>query len=86
MENMIKKLCFNLQAKLGDKNEGVQAKRCVHFYACICAFASDEKLTGEFQYYISLNQGDLGVERPLNTVFPNDNDKLVAIGDENKIY
>ena len=31
-------------------------KRCVHFYACICAFASDEKLAEEFAYYINLDQ------------------------------
>ena len=30
-------------------------KRCVHFYACICAFASDEKLAEEFAYYINLD-------------------------------
>lgn len=30
-------------------------KRCVHFYACICAFASDEKLQEEFEYYINLD-------------------------------
>ncbi|XP_063435138.1 uncharacterized protein C2orf42-like isoform X1 [Mytilus trossulus] len=30
-------------------------KRCVHFYACICAFASDEKLSEEFSYYINLD-------------------------------
>ena len=30
-------------------------KRCVHFYACICAFASDEKLTEEFRHYIHLD-------------------------------
>ena len=30
-------------------------KRCVHFYACICAFASDDKLAEEFSYYINLD-------------------------------
>lgn len=30
-------------------------KRCVHFYACVCAFASDEKLLQEFSYYIDLD-------------------------------
>ena len=30
-------------------------KRCVHFYACVCAFASDEKLAEEFMYYINLD-------------------------------
>ena len=30
-------------------------RRCVHFYACICAFASDERLSEEFAYYINLD-------------------------------
>ena len=30
-------------------------KRCVHFYACVCAFASDEKLQEEFAFYLDLN-------------------------------
>ena len=30
-------------------------KRCVHFYACVCAFASDEKLAEEFAYYVNLD-------------------------------
>ncbi|GAB6023318.1 hypothetical protein CHUAL_008121 [Chamberlinius hualienensis] len=29
-------------------------KRCVHFYACICAFASNEKLAEEFSYYVKM--------------------------------
>jgi len=39
-------------AKPGAKEELL--KRCVHFYACVCAFSSDEKLTEEFEYYINL--------------------------------
>lgn len=27
-------------------------QRCVHFYACICVFASDEQLSKEFKYAI----------------------------------
>lgn len=30
-------------------------KRCVHFYSCVCAFASDEKLQEEFSFYIELD-------------------------------
>jgi len=30
-------------------------KRCIHYYACICAFASDQKLRDEFRYYIELD-------------------------------
>ncbi|KAL4232424.1 hypothetical protein ACF0H5_009991 [Mactra antiquata] len=32
-------------------------KRCVHFFACICAFASDDKLTEEFAYYLDMYSG-----------------------------
>lgn len=28
-------------------------KKCVHFYACLCAFASDPKLTEEFACYLN---------------------------------
>ena len=31
-------------------------KRCVHFYSCLCAFASDPKLREEFKMYINLDQ------------------------------
>ncbi|RUS91919.1 hypothetical protein EGW08_000321 [Elysia chlorotica] len=37
-------------------------KRCVHFYACVCAFASDEKLTEEFGHYINMDQIPLSSE------------------------
>ena len=30
-------------------------RRCVHFYACICAFASDDVLAKEFAFFISLD-------------------------------
>jgi len=30
-------------------------KRCIHYYACLCAFASDQKLREEFRYYIELD-------------------------------
>lgn len=40
--------------RIGLAKEETQ-KRCVHFYACICAFASDEKLSDEFSYYINLD-------------------------------
>ena len=33
-------------------------RRCVHFYACICAFASDEVLAKEFEFYIQLDSGE----------------------------
>ena len=33
-----------------------QLRRCVHFYSCLCAFASDPKLREEFKMYINLDQ------------------------------
>ncbi|XP_011877928.1 PREDICTED: uncharacterized protein C2orf42 homolog [Vollenhovia emeryi] len=62
--------------KIDDKGDfstssSSESKRCVHFYACICAFASDPKLTEEFRlhkYYINLDQMQSSVEKPLATV------------------
>jgi len=31
-------------------------RRCVHFYSCLCAFASDAKLSEEFRLYIVMDQ------------------------------
>ncbi|KAK3725700.1 hypothetical protein RRG08_043114 [Elysia crispata] len=42
-------------------------KRCVHFYACICAFASDEKLAEEFAHYINMDQSLAAVSVPLSS-------------------
>ncbi len=41
-------------------------KRCVHFYACVCAFASDDKLAEEFAYYINLDNMGKEVSTPLD--------------------
>ncbi|XP_015585458.1 uncharacterized protein C2orf42 isoform X2 [Cephus cinctus] len=68
---------------LGDKIEttsAAQVKRCVHFYACICAFASDPKLSEEFEYYINLDQADFSIQKPLSTSFQtNETDKIVGM-------
>ncbi|XP_046816768.1 uncharacterized protein C2orf42 homolog isoform X1 [Vespa crabro] len=68
---------------IGDKIETMhflQAKRCVHFYACICAFASDPKLSEEFSYYINLNQNDLSIPKPSVSILQhNEQDKIVGI-------
>jgi len=65
----------------GDKIDGIssQSKRCVHFYACICAFASDPKLSDEFSYYINLDQTQSSIEKPL-AIIPQNEDKIVGIG------
>ena len=31
-------------------------RRCLHFYSCLCAFASDAKLSEEFRAYINIDQ------------------------------
>lgn len=54
----------------GDKIDDTSStpNRCVHFYACICAFASDPKLSEEFSYYIKLYQTQSIVSKPTTTV------------------
>ncbi|XP_058803645.1 uncharacterized protein C2orf42 isoform X2 [Phymastichus coffea] len=47
---------FKFSTKLDDKTNACTVNRCIHFYACICAFASDPKLAVEFQYYMNLAQ------------------------------
>ena len=32
----------------------VSRRKCVHLYACIVAFASDDALSTEFEYYINM--------------------------------
>lgn len=59
----------------------LSSKRCVHFYACICAFASDPKLSEEFNYYINLDQTQLSIDKSLAIVpQTEEEDKIVGIG------
>ncbi|CAL4069098.1 unnamed protein product [Meganyctiphanes norvegica] len=37
----------------------VSFRKCVHLYACVVAFASDDHLANEFAYYINLIQNEL---------------------------
>eukprot|EP00057_Strongylocentrotus_purpuratus_P032576 XP_788094.3 PREDICTED: uncharacterized protein C2orf42 [Strongylocentrotus purpuratus] len=39
-------------------------KKCVHFYACICAFASEDALTKEFKYFINMDEAKDDVPDP----------------------
>ncbi|XP_011707899.1 PREDICTED: uncharacterized protein C2orf42 [Wasmannia auropunctata] len=76
--------CTNFKGttKIGDKVDGTsssQSKRCVHFYACICAFASDPKLSEEFSYYINLDQTQSSIEKPLVSSVPQNDDKIVGL-------
>lgn len=53
----------------------------MHFYACICAFASDPKLSEEFNYYIKLDQTQSSILKPVTTLLQNnEEDKIVGIG------
>ncbi|XP_043272498.1 uncharacterized protein C2orf42 [Venturia canescens] len=71
---------------IGEKveNQTVPAQRCAHFYACVCAFASDPKLSEEFDYYINLDQSDLRVQKSMDSSFQNDeSDKIIGMDLEN---
>lgn len=65
----------------GDEAESILSSqpKCAHFYACICAFASDPKLSEEFSYYVNLI--NLNIEDSLAIVQQNnEKDKIVGIG------
>ncbi|XP_061180005.1 uncharacterized protein C2orf42 homolog [Saccostrea echinata] len=70
--------CRSFKTKPGPKED--LHKRCVHFYACICAFASDEKLQEEFEYYINL---DANLTIPPD--IPSPERQVVAIFQDNEI-
>ncbi|XP_015119737.1 uncharacterized protein C2orf42 homolog [Diachasma alloeum] len=69
----------------GEEQSG-QARRCAHFYACICAFASDPKLSEEFRYYINLDEMELRIEKSLCVPYqfqPLETDKIIGMDLEN---
>eukprot|EP00088_Acartia_fossae_P002460 TRINITY_DN10998_c0_g1_i7.p1 TRINITY_DN10998_c0_g1~~TRINITY_DN10998_c0_g1_i7.p1 ORF type:complete len:634 (-),score=92.11 TRINITY_DN10998_c0_g1_i7:360-2261(-) len=39
-------------------------RRCIHYYACLCAFASDKKLKEEFKHYLELDSMLLNCSKP----------------------
>ncbi|CAM9762623.1 unnamed protein product [Bubo scandiacus] len=45
--------------KGGPAEEEVPPPRCIHFFACICAFASDESLAQEFADFLAYDSGGL---------------------------
>lgn len=62
--------------------QAAQVNRCAHFYACVCAFASDPKLSEEFEYYINLDQSELRIQKSISTTFStNETDKIVGMGE-----
>lgn len=40
----------------------LQPQPCLHFYACVCAFASDEQLASEFAAFINYSSSDTAAE------------------------
>ncbi|KAK2163766.1 hypothetical protein LSH36_74g02076 [Paralvinella palmiformis] len=63
--------CRAFKLKVASAKDEEQ-KKCVHFYACVCAFASDDKLAEEFSHYI--NQQNFSWSPP--------EDSLVTIKDD----
>ncbi|XP_050964945.1 uncharacterized protein C2orf42 homolog isoform X3 [Labeo rohita] len=60
----------DLMAKSGGQsnvNEGENSQQhnlpehCLHFYACVCAFTSDEKLASEFSAFLNYNMTEMTV-------------------------
>ncbi|XP_074784555.1 uncharacterized protein C2orf42 homolog isoform X2 [Athene noctua] len=45
--------------KGGPAEEEAMPPRCIHFFACICAFASDESLAQEFADFLTYDSGGL---------------------------
>ncbi|XP_038641181.1 uncharacterized protein C2orf42 homolog isoform X3 [Scyliorhinus canicula] len=62
-------------------------KRCIHFYACVCAFASDEKLGQEFSYFINFHSTgrfrrpglQANTETQLLAIYPQDPTSQAAV-------
>ncbi|KFW91370.1 Uncharacterized protein C2orf42, partial [Phalacrocorax carbo] len=57
--------------KGGPAEEEAPPPRCIHFFACICAFASDESLAQEFADFLTYDSGgSLGVQSPRGLCTP----------------
>ncbi|XP_066971442.1 uncharacterized protein C2orf42-like isoform X3 [Macrobrachium rosenbergii] len=59
----------------------VTFRKCVHLYACVVAFASDQHLANEFSYYVNLIQSDSPQPQSLsaNSSSGDDNEANVSI-------
>nr|CAD7198457.1 unnamed protein product [Timema douglasi] len=65
------------QVKHATNKDDPNFKKCLHFYSCIAAFASDLKLSEEFAYYIDLEM--LNMDPLLSVTRDNTRTQLVAI-------
>ncbi|XP_026293918.1 uncharacterized protein C2orf42 homolog isoform X2 [Frankliniella occidentalis] len=60
----------------GGKDDISLLKRCVHFYACVCAFVSDDKLSEEFAHYVEMCYPPSSPNREEHQLFSILNDAL----------
>ncbi|XP_051831426.1 uncharacterized protein C2orf42 homolog isoform X2 [Antechinus flavipes] len=51
--------CQTLKSNKSNTSKDELAQRCIHFFACICAFASDETLAQEFSDFLSFDSNGL---------------------------
>ncbi|XP_072122845.1 uncharacterized protein C2orf42 homolog isoform X1 [Mobula birostris] len=74
MEHKFHCSCQAFKASKSSTSKEETPKHCIHFYACVCAFASDEKLGQEFSYFINFDSVGLqpNSERRLLAVYPQD--------------
>lgn len=47
--------CQTLKSHKSNASKDEAAQRCIHFFACICAFASDETLAQEFSDFLNFD-------------------------------
>ncbi|XP_071531449.1 uncharacterized protein C2orf42 isoform X3 [Panulirus ornatus] len=59
----------------------VTFRKCVHLYACVVAFASDQQLAQEFSYYISMIQNDISQSTSLTVGNGGGDENSVSIGE-----
>ncbi|KAM4803631.1 uncharacterized protein C2orf42 homolog isoform X3 [Urocitellus parryii] len=51
--------CQTLKSHKSSSSKEEAAQRCIHFFACICAFASDETLAQEFSDFLNFDSSGL---------------------------
>lgn len=51
--------CQALKSHKSNASKDEVAQRCIHFFACICAFASDETLAQEFSDFLNFDSSGL---------------------------
>ncbi|XP_033256326.1 uncharacterized protein C2orf42 homolog isoform X2 [Orcinus orca] len=51
--------CQTLKSQKSNASKDEAVQRCIHFFACICAFASDETLAQEFSDFLNFDSSGL---------------------------